>query len=438
MIHQDFHPVDLTVLHDWVKEREALLLEYVVGIEHIYLLAIPADGAPRLLMLPDVPAELAKVLGTSPGPMNKQRLQQALSLDGKPLAEVMKQPAARQGDLATVIEQGNALLWKLLIPEEFRDPLIKGTYKRFIVIPDAGLANFPFDALVVEPTNATNKRGVCLVDVGPPILTAPSATLLHNLATREPAAPKAFRPAADGKVVLSVGDPAYGAVEAEQSRNAVNNRQSSSARRAVLRSELTRLPYTGWETEWVAQTFDPAGLPTRKLKLAEATEGAVRDNLPGRAIVHLACHGLADQAHGNLFGALALATPRAGAANAQDDGFLNLAEIYSLNAKGCELAILSACETNLGPLTQGEGVFALSRGFLVAGARRVVATNWVVDDESSASLVSYFCSTLAKQFRAGDEMDYALALQSAKRLVRKQDKWQHPYYWASFTLTGPN
>ncbi len=74
----------------------------------------------------------------------------------------------------------------------------------------------------------------------------------------------------------------------------------------------------------------------------------------------------------------------------------------------------------------------------MAGARRVVATNWVVDDESSASLVSLFCSTLAKQHRAGLPMDYAAALQAAKRMVRKQDKWRHPYYWASFTLTGPN
>ena len=55
-----------------------------------------------------------------------------------------------------------------------------------------------------------------------------------------------------------------------------------------------------------------------------------------------------------------------------------------LAIKDCELAILSACETNYGPQQKGEGVWALSRGFLVAGARRVVASNWLVDDEAGS------------------------------------------------------
>src|SRR5690606_4903839 len=122
-----------------------------------------------------------------------------------------------------------------------------------------------------------------------------------------------------------------------------------------------------------------------KLTGASATEAAIRRGMPGRKIVHLACHGLCDQTHGNLFGALAFAP--GDARDPADDGFLTLAEIYELNLNDCDLAILSACETNLGPDQHGEGVFALSRGFLVAGSRRVVASNWIVDDESSASLI---------------------------------------------------
>ena len=74
----------------------------------------------------------------------------------------------------------------------------------------------------------------------------------------------------------------------------------------------------------------------------------MRGGYAGRRMVHLACHGLADQAYGNFFGALAL-TPGADPNNPADDGFLTLAEIYDLNLKDCELAILSACETNYGP-----------------------------------------------------------------------------------------
>ena len=71
------------------------------------------------------------------------------------------------------------------------------------------------------------------------------------------------------------------------------------------------------------------------------------------------------------------------------------------------------------------------------GSRRVVASNWLVDDQAAASLVSYFCSGVAKGEKSG-RVDYAEALHNAKRWVRQQDKWQSPYYWATFVLVGPN
>ena len=116
---------------------------------------------------------------------------------------------------------------------------------------------------------------------------------------------------------------------------------------------------------------------------------------------------------------------------------MTLAEICQLDLKSCELAVLSACDTNYGPQQQGEGTWALSRGFLVAGARRVVASNWLVDDEAAASLVSLLCGEAAKGEASGTG-DYATALHNAKRWVRKQEKWKSPYYWGTFVLVGPN
>jgi len=135
--------------------------------------------------------------------------------------------------------------------------------------------------------------------------------------------------------------------------------------------------------------------------------------------------------------ALAL-TPGSDRTDPADDGFLTLPEIYQLGLAGCELTLLSACETNFGPQQQGEGVWALSRGFLVAGSRRVMASNWLVDDEAAASLVSYFCSLIAKAEKKGSPPDYAAALHQAKQWVRKQQKWQSPYYWGTFVLVGPS
>ena len=81
---------------------------------------------------------------------------------------------------------------------------------------------------------------------------------------------------------------------------------------------------------------------------------------------------------------------------------------------------------------------AAEGAFLVAGSRRVVASNWLVDDEAAASLVSYFCGGLATSHKRGEPFDYARSLQAAKLWVRQQPKWSNPYYWATFVLVGPS
>jgi len=164
----------------------------------------------------------------------------------------------------------------------------------------------------------------------------------------------------------------------------------------------------------------------------------VRQNIVGRRIIHFACHGLVDNSFGNFFGALALTVGGRAENELRDDGFLTLQEIYELDLKGCDLAILSACQTNDGPQQQGEGVWALSRGFVVAGARRVVASNWLVDDRAAASAVSYFCAGIAQSEKHGKTPDYAAALHAAKRYIRQQPQWKDPYYWGTFVLVGPN
>ena len=154
-------------------------------------------------------------------------------------------------------------------------------------------------------------------------------------------------------------------------------------------------------------------------------------------LVHLACHGLADDTVGNLFGALVLTPGPTADTDPADDGFLTLGEIHSLDFQRSELAILSACNTNAGPLQKGEGVWALSRGFLAAGARRVVASNWVVDDAAAAGLVALFCEQVAKTENA-ETVSYARALRTAKLEIRYRKEWENPYFWSSLVLIGPD
>jgi CHAT domain-containing protein len=68
----------------------------------------------------------------------------------------------------------------------------------------------------------------------------------------------------------------------------------------------------------------------------------------------------------------------------------------------------------------------------------VVASNWLVDDEAGASLISCFCSAVARAEKEQNKVDYARALHEAKRWVHQQQKWKSPYYWGTFVLLGPD
>ncbi|MBL9123464.1 MAG: CHAT domain-containing protein, partial [Planctomycetaceae bacterium] len=354
----------------------------------------------------------ATVLGCEAGPLTSGLLQQVLLGDEGVMAQLSQaQPAE---SLAAKL----AALWHVLMPEKSRGELTAGKWSRLIVVPNGPLAFLPFEALVTTLAGGPKY----FLDACPPVYYAPSVTVLDSLRIRPPVAL-----AADREPVLTVGDPSYG--DAEQG--------AAAARNVIARGLLTRLPNSGVESRWVSELFDRDGVPSVRLAEADATEANFTDAAPARKLIHLACHGLTDQAHGNLFGALALTPGGNPDEDPRDDGFLTLAEIYDLDLRGCELAILSACETNYGPEQQGEGIWSLSRGFLVAGTRRVVASNWVVDDEATAHLVSYFCGGIAKAEAAGEKYRYGPALLAAKRQIRQQAKWQAPYYWASMVLIGP-
>jgi tetratricopeptide (TPR) repeat protein len=423
-VGQDHKPVTLAKLNKWVADQNAGLLEYCLGRETGSVLILRAGAAPRLEKLA-VGKDQARALGIEPGALTARRLNGALSnKKGTGVLQLLKRaanPTQAQEAIA-----GLAVLWELLIPPAERKALAEGTMKRLVVIPDGPLASLPFETLVVRPGPSPQY----LLDVGPPIEYAPSATILMNLGERRLSGGEETPP------VLTVGNPRY-RQPSDAGHGDVLAELGASARYASAGGTLSNLPYTKLEVAWVARVFGQSGVKVTELLRDEATEANVRRDAGGRKILHLACHGLVDQAYGNLFGALAL-TPGPDVTNAANDGFLTLAEIYKLHLDTTELAILSACDTNYGPQQEGEGVYALSRGFLVAGARRVVASNWLVDDEAAASLIGRFCGRLAADEKKGGQVDYPEALQQAKRWVRQREGWESPYYWGTFVLLGPN
>jgi tetratricopeptide (TPR) repeat protein/CHAT domain-containing protein len=416
-------PIRISRLQQLVAP-DGLLLIYLLGKEHGYVMAIRPDGAKVLAL--NVDAVAAKTLGIRTGPLTAEQLRGVL-FNAKG-SGVLQQLVSREHALDATPKL--AALWHLLVPECHRQALTSGKLSRLVLVPDGPLAMLPFETLVVR----AGEDPKYLLDQGPPIVYGPSATVIWNLTERRKTAITGQR-----KPVLTVADPAYPAARPKTPRGeGTLGPMSTESRYAIAGGQLARLPYTATESTWLVESFGKYGMAAEQLVGPQATKAKVCREIHDRQVVHLACHGLADQSYGNFFGALALTPGMQANTTPTDDGFLTLAEIYELNLQGCELAILSACETNYGPQQQGEGVWALSRGFLVAGARRVVASNWLVDDEAAACLVSYFSAGVAQSEKARGQAEYGRALHEAKRWTRQQDKWRSPYYWGTFVLVGPN
>lgn len=412
-------PPRLRQIQARLAEKDGLLLVYLLGSEGGYVLSV--SGEKTQLSSLTLGIEAARRLGVKPGPLTAGALANVLvNAEGTGVLQQLRD-AHKAGKATDKL----AVLWEVLLPKAEREAIVAGKYKRLMVVPDGKLAMLPFEALVVR----AGKEPKYLLDVGPAIHYGPSATVLYNLSQPVAAADSSVR-----EPVLTLGNPDYSGGQLAARPDDALGQVAVNSRYGGLGGKLAPLPYSGWESTWVADAFHKAGIGAVRLEGAEATKARLQAMIEGRRIIHLACHGLADQSYGNLFGALALT---AGAAGQPEDGFLTLKEIYALNLKGCELTILSACETNFGPQQQGEGVWALSRGFLVAGSRRVVASNWLVDDEAAATLISYYCSNLAQAQQKGQTVDYAESLRKAKLGVRKEEKWSSPYYWSSLVLVGP-
>jgi len=319
-----------------------------------------------------------------------------------------------------------AVLWHLLVPDKAMraNILDNKSFARLLVLPDGALARLPFEMLVVEP-DAVNPQ--YLLDKGPIVVYAPSASMFYNLSRRTTEAKRTRR-------TLTVGNPDY----TVKPSNSIAEMHDS--RRAAKLGILLPLPWTERETAWIEESSRKYGISVTRLDRLQATEANIRNNTAGCIIVHLACHGLAEDDFGSaMFSSLAVTVGDPN--DPKNDGFLDLAEMFGLDLKSCELAVLSACDTNLGPNQHGEGTWSMGRGMLASGAKRVVTTNWKVADDASAFLVYFFIDKINESINASSEPDHATALREAKREIRlDQDnpQWRHPYYWAPFVLIGPN
>ena len=302
-------------------------------------------------------------------------------------------------------------LSSIVLPVKARRDVAELDPQYVAVVADGALHELPLEALIlkIEP-----RRSICSTSFRQSP-TAPSVKVLAALTQR---------PAAEGKQgwsLLTLGNPKY----PEQKTSLRGDQAAGILERLHLHGPLSALPATEEESRQVAEAFK--GIATEQMPvlvdpLADdtATEKNLRTHIGGKDFIHLAAHGLIDQEHENLFGCIALTPPASVIQSTEDDGFLWLGEIHGLKLEDCELAILSACQTNVGPQRPLEAGSTMARAFLSAGARRVVSSHWNVEDQSTAMLVGAFADELANDLKQGRTPHYAVALQKARRAVRSK------------------
>lgn len=203
-------------------------------------------------------------------------------------------------------------------------------------------------------------------------------------------------------------------------------RPPDSVLSVVRSSPVSWLPYSREEAKAIEE-IAPRGQTMLALDFKASRATAISPALSQYRIVHFATHGITDPEHPELSGIILSLVDEKGV---DQDGYLRLHEIYNLNLPA-ELVVISACESGVGKQFKGEGLIALTRGFIYAGAARVVASLWKVDDAASAALMTEFYKEI---FINGKKP--AAALRAAQLSISKQKPWREPYFWAGFVIQG--
>ena len=271
--------------------------------------------------------------------------------------------------------------------------------------------------------------------------------LIHYLSSERDLA-RAEMPAGDG--LLLVDDPAY---DSSRRPAAASARRGSAVPAGALPPcadlgslRFDPLPGTRREGDAIAALWRSAS-PLVRISGSAATEAEVRERIRGRRVVHFATHGFFLGAwcarpatttaapHPLLLAGLALAGANARATrSAADDGVLLAEEIATLDLRGVEWAVLSACDTGAG-VAAGEELFGLRRAFQVAGVRTVIVSLWPVDDETTRRWMD---EVYRARFVDGEATAAAVRAATVKTLAARRARGQstHPAYWGAFVAAG--
>jgi CHAT domain-containing protein/Tfp pilus assembly protein PilF len=439
-------PLTLREIQQQVLDPDTLLLEYALGDERSYLWAV-TDSSMSGYELPARP-----VVEAAARRVHKLITAQNEQVTGESIEQ-------RQARLARAEEEFGQAAQELsrIVLSPVAEKLAN---RRLVIVAEGALQYVPFAALPAPEAQGSGAGGqgsgkkefeisnlkvqtrhaltpsYRLLIQDHEVVVLPSASTLAVLRReieKRPPAPKMIAVIADP--VFDKDDPRVSAAGGNrQNRSVIDNSVTDNAGRAAVEAgqsdtdlRIARLPLTREEARAVAGLV-PASERKEALDFEASRAMVTSGELAKYRYVHFATHGMLNSEHPELSNIVLSLVGKDGRA---EDGFLRLHEIYNLRLPA-EMVVLSACQTALGKEIKGEGLIGLTRGFMYAGAARVVASLWKIDDRATAELMKRFYEGMLGQKR----LRPAAALRAAQLEMLRRPRWQNPYYWAAFVLQG--
>jgi CHAT domain-containing protein/Tfp pilus assembly protein PilF len=393
-------PLTLKKVQDQLLDDNTLLLEYSIGEEKSFVWAVWKNGYKTV--------ELAGRNILEHGALELYEHWSGETMhEIHSSGQILVQPAAPRAGTRQA-----SWLTKMLL-EPVADQLNK---RRMIIVPDGALYFVPFGALPV-PGNESVRLAA-----QHEITNVPSASTLAIL--RQEEARKKESPA----IIAVLADPVFDL--ADERLKSMNSQKRSGLEKASAKPEgfhLGRLPFTRREAKSILSMV-PESLSLEALDFKASRQTMFSPELRNYRYIHLATHGFLNTLNPDQSGIVLSLFDENGE---EQKGFVSAGEIFNLKLNA-DLVVLSACRTGLGKQIRGEGLLGLPRAFLYAGAERVVASLWKVDDIASAEFMSYFYEAML----GSRKLTPSQALQDAQLRMQNDPRWQSPYFWGAFVLQG--
>ncbi|HEY3056498.1 MAG TPA: CHAT domain-containing tetratricopeptide repeat protein [Thermoanaerobaculia bacterium] len=375
-------------------DPETLLLEYTLGEKRSFLWVVSQTMVASYVLPP----------------------RNAIEPPARRLIELLAERPTAVRTKVSIDRAARELTGMLLLPAAERL-----SAKRLVIVSDGILHYIPFAALPLW-THTTTPLITRYEVVSVPSASS-LAALREQLATRS----------SPSKELAVLADPVFRRNDARvaahfNAPDGVLKRAAASKHRdaGVNAASLPRLPYTRREAKAILELVPPRARK-EAFDFAASRATAMDGSLAQYRVVHFATHGFFNTAHPELSGiVLSLVDAR----GRDQDGFLLTSDVMGMTLTA-DLVVLSGCRTALGREVYSEGLTGLSRAFLFAGAARVVASLWKVDDAATAELMTQFYRRLFLQ-----KASPSAALRGAQMELRKQERWASPYYWAGFVMQG--